>query len=143
MDPHASLQTAGSKVDSKSHPHFNLRASQLDRWMPFKALYKLEIMHLAAEACPLAGAATGRSSLPLSGREIQGPNTASRWPVEGHSGPAAWGWYLLELFGIRKTSVLPGGWKRQGCGSVSDFSGALTEVEKSQEREKKIPFRLI
>lgn len=59
MDPRASLQTAGSKVDSKSHPHFNLRASQLDCWMPFKALYKLEIMHLAAEACLLAAAVSG------------------------------------------------------------------------------------
>lgn len=72
MDPHASLQTAGSKVDSKSHPHVNLRASQLDRWMPFKALYKLEIMHLAAEACLLAGAATGHSSLPKQPGSLAG-----------------------------------------------------------------------
>lgn len=51
--------------------------------------------------------------------------------------------FLLQPFGIRNPSVLLlGGWKWQGCGSEM-FSGALTEVEKSQERGKKNPFRLI
>lgn len=135
MDPHASLQTAGSKVDSKSHPHFNLRASQLDRWMPFKALYKLEIMHLAAEACLLAGAATSRSSLPKQPGPLAG-KFGGRTQHPGGPRRAALallprGWYLLQPFGIRKTLVLPGGWKRQGYGSewflrCADQSGKIS-----------------
>lgn len=113
MDPHASLQTAGSKVDSKSHPHFNLRASQLDRWMPFKALYELEMMHLAAEACLLAGAATGRSSLPKHPGLLAG-KFGGQTPCPGGPRRAALGWYLLQLFSIRKARMLPGGWKQQG-----------------------------
>lgn len=140
MDPHASLQTAGSKVDSKSHPHFNLRASQLDRWMPFKALYKLEIMHLAAEACLLAGAATGRSSLPQHPGLLAAKFGGQMW-CPGGLWRAALGWYLLQLFSVRRTWVLLGGWRNEPFLQPADPRGNKTKI--SREGGKKKPFRLI
>lgn len=138
MDPHASLQTTGSKVDSKSHPHFNLRASQLDRWMPFKAVYKLEIVHPAAEAF----------SSQNSHRPGHCPGCPGFW--QGNSG-AKRGVHVAQGGQLQPRCLraafcssqlvleIPRCWKWQGCGSEM-FSGVLTEVEKSQERGKKKSF---
>lgn len=78
-----------------------------------------------------------------SGREVWGPNVVSRWPMEGSSGPTSPG------ICTEKPRCCLGAGSSRAVG-VSDFSGALTEAEKSQEGKKKIikiiiknPFRLL